>query len=1089
MTLCTRLLALLVLLLVSPALAQKNAQVPDTDPEVERQSFEVADGFEVNLFASDPDIAKPIQMNFDAQGRLWVASSSVYPQLKPGEVADDKILILEDTDHNGQADKFTTFADGLLIPTGLEPGNGGVYAANSTELLFMQDTNGDGKADSRRVVLAGFGTEDTHHILHTFRWGNDGFLYFNQSIYIHSTVETPWGPRYLGGGGTWQFRPDSIKLEVFTRGLVNPWGHAINRWGQHFATDGAGGEGINDMIPGASFVTTPNEKRIIAGMNPGSPKYCGLEILSGRAMPDDMQGILVTNDFRANRVCRFQLSEDGSSYSSRELPELIKTRFAAFRPVDVKMGPDGALYIADWYNPIIQHGEVDFRDPRRDHTHGRIWRVTAKNRPLVERPNLTEKNVDQLLDALRAPESWTRHFANRQLSERDPKTVLPALAKWVEALEPDDVHAHLEALWLYQSLAVPRPDLLRSLLNSPDHHARSAAVRVIPHWQDSLDDALTLLAQRVEDEHPRVRLEAVRALEQFSDPRAVEIALRALDHPVDKTLDYALWLTARNLQSRWLPELQAGNLDFDGNPRRLAFALQAAGSPKVVAPLLQAVEAGTISAERAPEIFRLVGALGSPDDLAQGLKVALASKAAAQTLSALIEGARPRAVRPSRNLDALAKVLNNPDDLPARLAAASAAGVWKVEPLRDDLTRLALDPASPLSLRAASIEALGRLGGPSASETLTSLGRDPRQPASLRLEATQALATVNLRTSASLAADLLASNTPDTLDIASLISTFAGRKGGPAALASALKDKTLARDVATLAVRAAKASGQPESALTDALSRAGKLDAPAPPPSPEEVQKMAAAVLAEGDPARGEALFRRDSLKCLSCHAIAGAGSQVGPGLESIGASASGRLPHRLPAPAQQGRQGRLPLHRRRHRRRPRPHRHRPRPRRPNPHPPRRRRQANHPRHRLHRGGKARRIPHALRPHRLPHPPRVPRPRPLPLRAGQGRPLRRLPPPVHPALGNPPRHPGRLPGPRRGRPRRRLQRPGPHLDPRLQHRRRPAPPLRHPPGPHARQPHRPPVRPVRPRRHRPGPLSPQPQRPRRPLPLARRPAP
>ena len=146
-------------------------------------------------------------MNFDPAGRLWIASSEVYPQIKPGQSANDKVLIVEDRDGDGKADKTSVFAEGLLIPTGIEPGDGGAYVANSTELLHLKDTNGDGKADQTRVVLSGFGTEDTHHILHTLRWGYDGMLYFNQSIYIHSHIETPHGVRRLGGGGIWQFRP------------------------------------------------------------------------------------------------------------------------------------------------------------------------------------------------------------------------------------------------------------------------------------------------------------------------------------------------------------------------------------------------------------------------------------------------------------------------------------------------------------------------------------------------------------------------------------------------------------------------------------------------------------------------------------------------------------------------------------------------------------------------------------------------------------------------------------------------------------------------------------------------------------------
>lgn len=205
-------LLVLLVLSASPAFAQRELKdIPDPDPEIERKSFIVADGFEVNLFAADPLLHKPIQMNFDPQGRLWIAASEIYPQIAPGQKANDKILVLEDTDGDGRSDKTTVFADGLLIPTGVEPGDGGAYVAASAELLHLKDTDGDGQADESRVVLSGFGTEDTHHILHTLRWGPDGMLYMNQSVYIHSHIETPHGVRRLNAGGIWQFRPETMK--------------------------------------------------------------------------------------------------------------------------------------------------------------------------------------------------------------------------------------------------------------------------------------------------------------------------------------------------------------------------------------------------------------------------------------------------------------------------------------------------------------------------------------------------------------------------------------------------------------------------------------------------------------------------------------------------------------------------------------------------------------------------------------------------------------------------------------------------------------------------------------------------------------
>jgi hypothetical protein len=256
---------------------------------------------------------------------MWVSSSSVYPQIRPGEIPDDTVTILDDTDGDGVADVSRVFSAGLHMPTAVLPGDGGCYVANATEMLHLADTDGDGTADTRRTVLSGFGTEDTHHLIHTFRWGVDSRLFFNQSIYIHSHVETPAGVRRLNGGGMWRFRPSTLDLGIFARGWVNPWGHAIDPWGRSLVTDGAGGEGINLGFPGAAYVMAVGTPRILHGMNPGSPKLCGLEILSGAHLPDDAQGVLVTHDFRANRVCRYRLTESGSGFTSERLPDLIRS--------------------------------------------------------------------------------------------------------------------------------------------------------------------------------------------------------------------------------------------------------------------------------------------------------------------------------------------------------------------------------------------------------------------------------------------------------------------------------------------------------------------------------------------------------------------------------------------------------------------------------------------------------------------------------------------------------------------------------------------------------------------------------------------
>ncbi|MEZ5302582.1 MAG: hypothetical protein R3F11_18395 [Verrucomicrobiales bacterium] len=215
------------------ASAQRGLQViPDTNPQAQIDSFTVDDALEVNLFARDPDIAKPIHMNFDGRGRLFVVSSTTYPHIVPGDAEGDKVIVLEDADGDGVAEKRTVFADGLYIPTAVLPYADGAFVANATEILFLRDKDGDGMAEERQTVLSGFGTEDTHHIIHTFHWGPEGMMYMNQSIYIHSHIETPYGVRRLLGGGVWHFRPETRELEVYCKGFVNPWGMSLTSGGR-----------------------------------------------------------------------------------------------------------------------------------------------------------------------------------------------------------------------------------------------------------------------------------------------------------------------------------------------------------------------------------------------------------------------------------------------------------------------------------------------------------------------------------------------------------------------------------------------------------------------------------------------------------------------------------------------------------------------------------------------------------------------------------------------------------------------------------------------------------------------------------------
>ncbi|MDA7866641.1 GDSL-type esterase/lipase family protein [Verrucomicrobia bacterium] len=858
------------------------------DPPVIDQplpEFKLADGLEISLYAHNPLLHKPIQMNFDPQGRLWVASSSVYPQIQPGQSADDTIIVLEDRDKDGVAESSTVFAEGLLIPTGVEPGDGGVYVGQSTELLHFKDTNGDGKADQRRVVLSGFGTEDTHHILHTLRWGHDGQLYMNQSIYIHSHIETPHGVERLNSGGVWHLRPNTLELGVFVKGFCNPWGHHFDDYGQSFITDGAGFQGITYGVPGAMYFTYARAPRLLDSVSPGSyPKYCGLEILYSEQFPEEWQGSAITCDFRSHRIVQFSIDEQGAGYAAQEQPELVRGLSNTFRPIDVKLGPDGALYVADWSNPIIQHGEVDFRDPRRDKSHGRIWRISYKDKALVKTPNLVDATDEALLDSLLSKNGYERHQARRVLTERG-QTIRKTLNRWTEKQE--DEAALLQSLWMYQSIDELKPELLDQLLAAKDGRVRAAAVRVLRFWQDRIGGSQNLLAKSVNDEHPRVRLEAVRALIHDPSAKAAAAVLEGLNHPVDRFMDYALWLSINDLSEPWVNAIQSGLWSPKGHEKQLEFGLQSISPNEASKVLERLLETQTIDRKGSGSWIELIGKAGTADDLGSLLKRVseggFDTPASLRVVEALGEANRLRRVNPGKEAAAIAALFDHTDST-LQSSALRLAGAWKMHGFEGQFQTKAADPQAPRSARDAAIDALGSLGSNSAYQKLSILLSQPGA-ASIRPQVMQALAAMNLADSIGPILSVI-SELGQEADLRATWETILRQKKAEGVVLKALRDVTLSEDAARMGMRIARETGKNLSELLLGLERAGNLAPSEGAAGRELISQLASQTMEGGDPDRGEAVYRRLELGCVMCHAIGGVGGLVGPDLTSIGASA-----------------------------------------------------------------------------------------------------------------------------------------------------------------------------------------------------------
>jgi glucose/arabinose dehydrogenase len=522
------------------------------------QKMTVGKGLKVELFASEkefPELVNPVQMAFDTRGRLWVAAWKSYPHWQPKTPIDDKLLILEDTNADGKADKSTVFAGDLQNPTGFEFWNGGVLVGQQPNLVFLKDTNGDDKYDTKEIVLHGFDSADTHHAMNSFTFDGGGALYFQEGVFHRTSVESPWGPVVRqADGGVYRFEPRTWKFETYIPfNFPNPHGHVFDQWSRDIVFDATGGQ----PYYGPSFSTKKYYPAMEtkAAPKPGDVRtrpVGGAELLSSRHFPETMQGnMVVLNTIGFQGVLNYSLTEDGAGLKSTEVEPILSSSDKNFRPVDAEVGPDGALYIVDWHNPIIGHMQHNLRDNARAKEHGRVYRVTYPGRPLVSPVRIAGQPIPQLLDALKEPENRVRYRAKIELSGRNTKDVLAALQTWVDRLDakaPGYEHHMMEALWIYQWHNTVNEKLLARMLRSSDPWARAAATRVLCYWRDRVANPLALLKTQATDEHPAVRLEAVRAASFFQSQEAAEVALASLAQPQDRFLKYTLDQTMNTLK-------------------------------------------------------------------------------------------------------------------------------------------------------------------------------------------------------------------------------------------------------------------------------------------------------------------------------------------------------------------------------------------------------------------------------------------------------------------------------------------------------------------------------------------------------------
>ncbi len=850
--------------------------IPPPDIDAELSAFHLSDGLEINLFASDPMIANPININWDSRGRAWIATSSTYPHILPGNQASDRIVILEDMDRDGKADHHTVFAEDLMIPHSVMPVEGGAYVTSTTEFLFLGDTNNDDIADTKRIIFDGFGNADVHHMIHGLRWAPWGDLYFTQSIYINSFVETVHGIQMLNGSGIWQFRPEEERLMIFSRGLINPWGQAFDRWGQCFATDGAGSSGINYIYPGSAHASAVGVARIVDGLNSGTPKNTGAEFVYSPGLPDSWDGSIITSDFRANRTVRYQIEPEGSAYIAREAETILRSDHRSFRPVDMKIGPDGALYIVDWYNPVIDHGEVDFHHPVRDRSHGRVWRLSASDLPVPIEARIDQTSPADLFTDLTSPLDHTRLQANRELVRR--RVDLKEILNWVNSLtrsDPDFEQHRLQGLWLCSALGYKPIELLMSVLHSPDGRSRAAGVRTAGQWHLDLTTLEPVINRLGQDSVMQVRLEILHLLRGLNTEEAAKMAISMSDMDNDENIETTLWNTMNTLKNRWFPQLVRGEDIFDYDINKEVYALLTIPGESIESLLTTRVEKPALRDTLARQCWTILATKGDEKMLD------LVLKKAAETMDVSLLDDMADAPESNQNRPADSGEMDkffNHDSASFRIVATGLIGRWGLNRYASVIVKRFVDSGLDREERIALGRALVKLNRLADVKKAAKYNGSK----SVRAVALAVWAENDQREAAPLVVKLL-QNLEDSDDVSLLFLKYRNMEDGPEILAEALAGKRLPEDVASTGLGIVQMSGLHLTKLEEAIRTAGSLKVVGGVLPEADKDQLVAEALGSANAYRGKSIYRRPELLCATCHRIDGFGGLVGPDLSTLG--------------------------------------------------------------------------------------------------------------------------------------------------------------------------------------------------------------
>ncbi len=571
----------------TPAFAQKefgfvNTQPsgqPYLTPEESLRRMQVPPEFEIKVFAAEPDIINPIAFSVDERGRLWVVECFEYPsRTPPGKMPRDRIKVLEDTDGDGKADKVTLWAEGKDLPrfdmaSGIEVGNGGVYLGAAPYLMFLKDTRNAGKCDQHEILLKGFGSQDTHEVLNTLQWGPDGQLYGLHGVFTESNVD---GVQM--NAAVWRYEPKNKKFGIFAEGTSNPWGLDFDPHGQAFLTACVIPHAYH-MIPGGTYIRQGGASKnpyAFGLLNEISDHthhaesgwaHAGALVLQGSRIPEPYRGSLLMGSIHGTSIKRDELGRRASTYVARHAPDFLVSGDKNFRPVNLRWGPDGSIYIIDWHdqNPCHQAKADSW-----DMTHGRIYKIQRKGQKTGPTPDLGKLTTLELLTALQSDDPWRHRTALRLLNERQDPSIHGRLYQLV--VGDGDEAVRLRALWALYTTGGFHEDVARKVLQSPSSWVRLWGVQLLgeqPGMANACNKELVELAER--EPTPEVRLAIACAAQKFRSAEALGCVHSLLKHAEDLNdpcLPLMIWLAAEPLLPQFTEEL-LGWMAHTGSNNRL----------------------------------------------------------------------------------------------------------------------------------------------------------------------------------------------------------------------------------------------------------------------------------------------------------------------------------------------------------------------------------------------------------------------------------------------------------------------------------------------------------------------------------------